>query len=53
MFAKAGAVVVTYDMIGEGERNDEKKSQANAHDKWWCLRRVSGGRRTGGSGWRG
>ncbi len=33
MFAKAGAVVVTYDMIGEGERNIEKKSRASSHDK--------------------
>ena len=33
MFAKAGAVVVTYDMIGEGERNVDKKSRANSHDK--------------------
>ncbi len=32
-YAKAGAVVVTYDMIGEGERNIDKKSRANAHDK--------------------
>lgn len=27
MFAKAGAVVVTYDPIGEGERNAERKSR--------------------------
>jgi Alpha/beta hydrolase family len=32
-FAKAGAVVVTYDMIGEGERNIDKKSRAGSHDK--------------------
>ena len=32
-FARAGAVVVTYDMIGEGERNGERRSQAGAHDK--------------------
>jgi len=32
-FARAGAVVVTYDMIGEGERNSERRSQAGAHDK--------------------
>ncbi|HEY0307928.1 MAG TPA: alpha/beta fold hydrolase [Acidobacteriaceae bacterium] len=31
-FARAGAVVVTYDPIGEGERNGEKKSQAGSHD---------------------
>ena len=33
MFARAGAVVVTYDPIGEGERNVEKKSRTGAHDK--------------------
>ncbi|ADW70293.1 alpha/beta hydrolase family protein [Granulicella tundricola] len=33
MFAKAGAVVATYDPIGEGERNVERKSHAGAHDK--------------------
>jgi dienelactone hydrolase len=33
MFAQAGAEVVTYDPIGEGERNIEKKSQAGAHDR--------------------
>jgi dienelactone hydrolase len=33
MFAKAGAMVVTYDPIGEGERNIEKKSRASSHDK--------------------
>ncbi len=32
-YAKAGAVVVTYDMIGEGERNIDKKSRASSHDK--------------------
>ena len=26
-------MVVTYDMIGEGERNVDKKSRANSHDK--------------------
>ena len=33
MFAQAGAEVVTYDPIGEGERNIEKKSQAGSHDR--------------------
>ncbi|RSL17630.1 alpha/beta hydrolase family protein [Edaphobacter aggregans] len=33
MFASAGAMVVTYDPIGEGERNVEKKSRAGSHDK--------------------
>jgi len=31
-FARAGAMVVTYDPIGEGERNIDKKSQAGPHD---------------------
>src|ERR1700743_1075376 len=29
MFAKAGAVVVTYDPIGEGDRNSERKSRVS------------------------
>src|SRR4051794_36510815 len=33
LFAKAGAVVVTYDPIGEGERNIDKHSRAGSHDK--------------------
>lgn len=33
MFARAGAMVVTYDPIGEGERNVERKSRAGSHDK--------------------
>jgi hypothetical protein len=33
MFAQAGAVVVTYDPIGEGERNIDHKSRTGAHDK--------------------
>jgi dienelactone hydrolase len=33
MFAKAGAMVVTYDPIGEGERNIDRKSRAGSHDK--------------------
>ncbi len=33
MFAEAGAEVVTYDPIGEGERNIEGKSHASSHDK--------------------
>src|SRR5580704_3908034 len=32
-FARAGAMVVTYDPIGEGERNIDKKSNAGSHDK--------------------
>lgn len=34
MFAKAGAEVVTYDPIGEGERNIDRKSRASSHDKF-------------------
>jgi dienelactone hydrolase len=33
LFAKAGAEVVTYDPIGEGERNIDRKSHAGSHDK--------------------
>jgi len=33
MFARAGAMVVTYDPIGEGERNIDRKSHAGSHDK--------------------
>jgi dienelactone hydrolase len=33
LFAKTGAVVVTYDPIGEGERNIDRKSRTGAHDK--------------------
>ena len=33
MFAQAGAEVVTYDPIGEGERNGERRSHAGSHDK--------------------
>ena len=35
LFAQAGAEVVTYDPIGEGERNLAHKSHAGAHDKIW------------------
>lgn len=34
MYARAGAVVLTYDPIGEGERNSEHKSGTRAHDKY-------------------
>jgi hypothetical protein len=33
MYANAGAVVLTYDPIGEGERNDEHKDGTGEHDK--------------------
>jgi dienelactone hydrolase len=34
MYARAGAVVLTYDPIGEGERNAQHKSGTRAHDKY-------------------
>ncbi len=34
LFAEAGAMVVTYDPIGEGERNIDKASRSGAHDAW-------------------
>lgn len=34
LYARAGAVVLTYDPIGEGERNSEHKSGTRAHDKY-------------------
>jgi dienelactone hydrolase len=33
LYAKAGAIVVTYDPIGEGERNDDHKDGTGEHDK--------------------
>ena len=52
LFAKAGAVVVTYDPIGEGERNIDKKSRAGSHDKWIdppaALPRTDWGQRLAG-----
>lgn len=33
LYARAGAVVVTYDPIGEGESNDERKDGASEHDR--------------------
>ncbi|MDE3063541.1 MAG: prolyl oligopeptidase family serine peptidase [Acidobacteriota bacterium] len=32
-YARAGAMVVTYDPIGEGERNDEHKDATGEHDR--------------------
>jgi dienelactone hydrolase len=32
LYARAGAAVLTYDQIGEGERNLERKSNTRAHD---------------------
>jgi dienelactone hydrolase len=34
LFARAGAVVLTYDPIGEGERNAEHKNGTRAHDTY-------------------
>lgn len=52
MLAQAGAMVVTYDPIGEGERNVEKKSRAGSHDAWVDppagLARTDWGQRLGG-----
>jgi dienelactone hydrolase len=33
LFARAGAAVLTYDQIGEGERNSERKSGTRSHDQ--------------------
>lgn len=33
LYARAGAVVVTYDPVGEGERNDEHKDGTGEHDR--------------------
>jgi dienelactone hydrolase len=33
LYARAGAVVVTYDPLGEDERNSEHKSETGTHDK--------------------
>lgn len=33
LYARAGAVVVTYDPIGEGERNPQRKSGTRLHDR--------------------
>jgi dienelactone hydrolase len=46
MYARAGAAVLTYDPIGEGERNIERKSGTRAHDK--RLEPDELGRRMGG-----
>jgi dienelactone hydrolase len=45
LYARAGAVVLTYDPIGEGERNSERKSGTRAHDK---VLDEEMGRRMGG-----
>jgi dienelactone hydrolase len=46
LYARAGAVVVTYDPIGEGERNAQRKSGTRQHDK--LIEPEAMGRRMGG-----
>ena len=46
LYARAGAVVLTYDPAGEGERNSERKSGTRAHDKVEPPREL--GQRLGG-----
>ena len=46
LFARAGAVVLTYDPIGEGERNADHKSGTRAHDRY--VPPDENGRRMGG-----
>jgi len=45
-YARGGAAVLTYDPVGEGERNSERKSGTRAHDK--VLMPDELGRRMGG-----
>jgi dienelactone hydrolase len=45
-YARAGAAVLTYDPLGEGERNIDQKSGTRAHDK--VLMPDEMGRRLGG-----
>ena len=46
LYAKAGATVLTYDPIGEGERNAQRKSGTRQHDRYVppaeMARRMSG-----------
>jgi len=46
LYARAGAAVLTYDPIGEGERNIDRKSGTRAHDQ--RLEPDEMGRRMGG-----
>ncbi len=46
LYARGGAAVLTYDPIGEGERNSQRKSGTRAHDK--VLVPDEMGRRMGG-----
>lgn len=40
LYARAGAAVLTYDPLGEGERNPEKKSGTRAHDALEKIREI-------------
>jgi dienelactone hydrolase len=46
LYARAGAVVLTYDPIGEGERNAQRKSGTRQHDR--NIEPEEMGRRMGG-----
>jgi len=46
LYARAGAAVLTYDPIGEGERNSERHSGTRAHDRRVAQSEM--GRRMGG-----
>jgi dienelactone hydrolase len=46
LYARAGAAVLTFDPIGEGERNIDRQSGTRAHDK--AQQRTEMGRRLGG-----
>lgn len=46
LYARGGAAVLTYDPIGEGERNTNRKSGTRAHDKLLMPDEI--GRRMGG-----
>jgi hypothetical protein len=41
LYAKAGAAVLTYDPVGEGERNIDRKSGTRAHDRFEPSREVA------------
>jgi dienelactone hydrolase len=47
LYARAGAIVLTYDPIGEYERNSERRSQTRQHDEMVEPRREMGTRLTG------
>ena len=41
LYARGGAAVLTYDPLGEGERNPERKSGTRAHDKLEPVREIA------------